>query len=170
MEYMLRAPDLEKILSLNERFDKVVMYAAKAAECEAVIENIHGYMPLYDDVELGKVMRECVEIVNPGAEFECQRFAASCTDMGDVAMVVPAVHGYVCGGGGVSHGIDYHIADPEKAYIENSILNAVIAVELLADDAAIGKKIAERKKSMMSIPEYIRVIDSLSNTLHSTDL
>ena len=171
MEYMLRAPTLESIVSLNDRFDKVVMYAAKAAECEAVIETVHGYMPLYDDPKLGEVMCNVVKEVVPGTELvPNQKFFSSCTDMGDVAMIIPAVHGYCLGGKGTSHGIDYGIGDQYKAYVENSMLNAIIAVELLRDDAAKGKEIAAGKKDLLPIPEYIKTINNLSKTVKSADL
>lgn len=171
LEYMLRAPDLDSIISLNDRFDKVVLYAARAAECEAEIETIHGFMPLYNDPALGKLMEDSTNYVNPGEPIDANtRFFSSCTDMGDIATVLPAVHGYSLGGGGTSHGIDYHIADPEKAYIESSVLNAVIAVDLLFGDAGKGKAIAAKKRELLPIPEYIRIIDNLSKTVSSTDL
>lgn len=171
LEYMLRAPDLDSIISLNDRFDKVVMYAARAAECEASIETIHGFMPLYNDPELGKLMGDVTLNINPDADFDHNtKFFSSCTDMGDIATVIPAVHGYSLGGGGTSHGINYHIADPDKAYIESSILNAVIAVDLLFNNAEKGNAIAARKKSLLPIPEYIRVIDNLSKTVRSEEL
>ena len=170
MEYMLRAPDLEKIVALNNRFDQVVMYAAKAAECEATIETLHGFMPLYDDPELGKVICNVMEEVSGTEVVPKETFFASCTDMGDIATVIPAVHGYCLGGAGTSHGIDYRIADPYKAYVENSIFNALIAVDLLCDNAARGNEIAARKKDLLPIPEYIKVIDDLRKTVKSTDL
>lgn len=171
LEYMLRAPDLESIVSLNDRFDQVVMYAAKAAECEASIETIHGFMPLYNDPKLGEVMCNVVREVSPETEFTPNdKFFASCTDMGDIATVIPAVHGYCLGGKGTSHGINYGIGDQYKAYIENSILNTLIAIDLLCNDAEKGKVIAARKKDLLPIPEYIKVIDKLSMTVNSTDL
>ena len=171
MEYMLRAPSVEQILSLNERFDKAVMYAAKAVECEATVETINGYMPLYDDAALGDVLEQVVKRIKPDADFDANtKFFSSCTDMGDVATVIPAVHGYAMGGGGTSHGINYHIADKELAYIENSIFNAHIAIDLLYGDAEVGKKIAAKKKDLMPIPEYIKLIDEINKTVSSTDL
>ena len=169
MEYMLRAPDLEKILSLNERFDNIVMYAAKAAECEATIETLNGYMPLIDDRLLGEYMEEAVKYIRPDAEYEHEAFFSSCTDMGDIATVIPAIHGYACGGG-TGHGIDYHIADPYLAYVENSMFNAIAAVDLLFGDAEKGKRVAARKKDLLPIPEYIKIIDRINKTVSSKDL
>lgn len=170
MEYMLRAPTLEKIIALNDRFDKIVLYAAKAAECEATIENVHGYMPLYNDPELGKIMCDAVKTVSGTEIIPNDSFFSSCTDMGDIAMVLPAVHGYCLGGRGTSHGIDYGIGNEYQAYIENSIMNTLITIDLLCNEAAAGKVIAARKKDLLPIPEYIKLIDKLSQTLHSTDL
>ncbi|MBR1952231.1 MAG: amidohydrolase [Lentisphaeria bacterium] len=171
MEYMLRAPTVEKILSLNERFDKVVMYAAKAAECEATVETVNGYMPLYDHAGLGDVIRRSLEFLDPEAFFDDnQHFYSSCTDMGDIATVIPAVHAYAAGAKGTGHGIDYGIADSFAAYVRSSQINAVAAVELLFGDAQTGKHIAADKKNLMRIPEYIKIIDSINKTVSSTDL
>jgi amidohydrolase len=171
MEYMLRAPTVEKILSLNERFDKVVMYAAKAAECEATVETVNGYMPLYDHAGLGDVIRRSLEFLDPEAFFDDnQHFYSSCTDMGDIATVIPAVHAYAAGAKGTGHGIDYGIADPFAAYVRSSQINAIAAVELLFGDAQTGKQIAADKKNLMPIPEYIKIIDSINKTVSSTDL
>lgn len=165
MDYMLRAPSLEKILELNDRFDHAVLYAAKAAECEATVETLNGYMPLLDHPELGKLFGNTAEELFPGIEFDYNgSFYASCTDMGDVATVIPAIHGYTCGKKGVSHGIDYYVADPESAYIKSSLLNTASAVKLLYGDAAPAKKIAAQRDGLISIPEYIRIIDRINQT------
>lgn len=165
MDYMLRAPSLEKILELNDRFDHAVLYAAKAAECEATVETLNGYMPLLDHPELGKLFGNTAEELFPGIEFDYNgSFYASCTDMGDVATVIPAIHGYTPGNKGTSHGIDYYVADPESAYIKSSLLNTASAVKLLYGDAAPAKKIAAQRDGLISIPEYIRIIDRINQT------
>ena len=171
MEYMLRAPTVETTLSLNERFDNAVMYAAKAAECEADIETVNGYMPLYDDEALGKVIGGIAEELHPEIKYDYNTsFYASCTDMGDIATVIPAVHAYNRGGKGTAHGIDYGIEDEYASYIESSLINALTTVELLFNDAEKGKTIAAHKKDLMPIEEYIKVIDSINRTVSSRDL
>ena len=54
-----------------------------------------------------------VEIRGGAGGEEAALFAAGSTDMGDVATVIPAVHGYVPGAAGLAHGIDYKIVDDE---------------------------------------------------------
>ena len=171
MEYMLRAPSLETILALNERFDNAVLHAAKAVECEATVETLNGYMPLLDDPVLGKFIGNLAEEIFPGIDYNYNRtFLASCTDMGDIATVIPAVHCYAPGGSGTSHGIDYYISDKESAYVKSSLLSATAAMELLFGDATPAKEIAARKKDLLPIPEYIRIIDKINQVKSSKDL
>ena len=171
MDYMLRAPLLEKMLSLNERFDHAVMYAAKAAECEAVVESLNGYMPMLDNNDLGKLIGKTAEELFPGITYDYNgAFYASSTDMGDVGTVIPAVHGYTTGGRGTGHGIDYGIASAEDAYVKSSLLSASIAVKLLYGNAEPARKIAAEREGLISIPEYIKTIDKINRTLSSENL
>ena len=171
MDYMLRAPSLEKMLTLNDRFDRAVMYAAKAAECEAVIESLNGYMPLLDNHDLGVMLGKTAEELFPGITYDYNStFFASSTDMGDVGTVIPAVHGYTPGGSGSSHGITYQIASPEDAYVKSTLLNASLAVKLLYGDAEPARKIAAEREGLISIPEYIKTIDRINRTVSSEDL
>ena len=171
MDYMLRGPSLEKMLQLNDRFDNAVMYAAKAAECEATVESLNGYMPMLDNEELGHLLGQTAEELFPGIKYDYNSiFYASSTDMGDVGTVVPAVHGYTPGNKGTSHGIDYGIADPQAAYVDSSLLSSVFAVKLLYGDAAPARKIAAKRDGLISIPEYIRIIDKVNQTRSSRDL
>ncbi len=171
MEYMLRAPSVKEIVALNERFDRIVMHAAHAAECTATIESVNGFMPLFDDNELGALDKEVVQYLVPGADYDANSyFMTSCTDMGDVATVIPAIHGYVPGGGGTSHSDNYFIDDEYSAYVINSEVNVLLAVELLYGDAEKGRAIAARKKDLMSIEEYIKLINSLNQTIESKEV
>ena len=146
MEYMLRAPSVKEIVALNARFDRIVMHAAHAAECTATIESVNGFMPLFDDNALGALDKEVVQYLVPNADYDANSaFMTSCTDMGDVATIIPAIHGYVPGAAGTGHGKDYHVADEYSAYVVNSQLNALLAVELLYGDAEMGRAIAARK-------------------------
>ena len=171
MDYMLRAPSLESILNLNERFDHAVMYAAKAAECEATIDTLNGYMPLLDNHDLGLIIGNTAEELFPGIDYDYNRiFLASCTDMGDIATVIPAVHAYTPGCSGTGHGTNFMIKSPEDAYVNSSLLNAAIAVKLLYGNAEPAKKIAAQKKDLLPIPEYIKIIDKINKTVTSKDL
>ena len=171
MEYMLRAPTVKDIIALNDRFDRIVMHAAHAAECTATIDTVNGFMPLYDDAELGNLDREVVLSLQPDAKYDSNStFSSACTDMGDIATVIPSIHGYVPGASGTSHGVSYRIADEYQAYVLNSLVNALLAVELLYGDAEKGRAIAAHKKNLMTIQEYVKTIEGLTRTFESTDV
>lgn len=171
MEYTLRASTVQDITSLNDRFDHIVLHAAMAAECEAESESIKGSLPLYDDPELGKIMENMVQIADPGAPFDANgKYMCSCTDMGDVSVILPAIHGYVPGRSGCSHGKDYQIADPDKAYVKNAAVETLMLLELLYGNAEKAKQIATRKKDCMPIPKYIELIENLNRIASSKEM
>lgn len=170
MEYMLRAIKVDQMLELNKRFDNAVIYAAKAAECEVDIESLNGYMPMLCSQELENVMKQSTKFVCPDADVD--RFippGAGSTDMGDVSLVVPAIHAHIPGACGVCHGADYGIADKKAAYTDPSAFNAIIALDLLFGDGDAGRKVAETQKDLMSVDEYIKTIDSINGVVSSLD-
>ncbi|MBE6369062.1 MAG: amidohydrolase [Lentisphaerae bacterium] len=170
MDYMLRMPHLEEMKKLNDRFDNVVIHAAQAAECEVSIDTLSGYMPLYDDPALGKIMQQVVKYLDPAAEFEFNpEFLTSSTDMGDIATVIPALHGYVPGRSGTGHGVDYAIEDEYSAYVKNAQVAALMAVELLSGNGDTGKKIAAGKAALMPIKEYIETVQKINRTVKSDE-
>ena len=163
MDYMLRAETVEMLVGVNKRFDNAVKHAAYAAECGCEIETMHYSMPLYDDMDLGKELHDVVKGIFPEADYDFNRiFYASCTDMGDVATIIPAVHGYIPGMSGTSHGKDYQVADYHAAAVVPARINARLVIELLADNAVKGRKIAANKEKLMSVDEYIRITDEIS--------
>jgi hypothetical protein len=85
--------------------------------------------------------------------------------MGDVATIMPGVHGYCPGYKGTGHGCDMQICDEYSSYVTISMLNAEICLNLLYGDAATAKEIAADRKGLLSIPEYIKIIDSLNGTV-----
>ena len=124
-----------------------------------------GYMPLNNDLALSALMVEVVKENIPGNSgvFQIkQSFAKSSTDMGDVSAIMPILHASIPGGGGHSHGTDYFIADKKKAYLDNTKILALMAVELLYGDAARGKKIAADRDGKLPIGEYVRRTDAFN--------
>ena len=171
MDYMIRAMEVDKLLKLNSRFDNAVLYAAKAAECEASIDTFNGYMPLENNPDLGNLMKETAYQMFPDIQYKDNSpDGAGSTDAGDVALIVPMVHGDIPGGGGEFHGNSFFVADPQTAYVRHSILNAALAVNLLYGKAEAAQMIADQKKNLMPIPEYIEMIDRINRTVSSENL
>ena len=165
IEYQLRAEKLDKIRALSDKFDQCMRGCAMAIGCTVDITTMAGYMPLYNDDELCDCFSKAVAIANPKAEpARCKsHFDMGCTDMGDLSVIMPVLHSYCPGGAGTGHGVDYRIDDPEKAYIVNSKILAIMAIDLLYGDAERGRKVAARKKNCLPMEKYREIIDSFNN-------
>jgi len=163
MDYMLRAETVQELVDLNKRFDNAVTHAALAAECSVQINTVPYSMPVIDDEMLGAEMGKVVNELFPGEAFNANGFfLASCTDMGDIETVIPAVHGYVPGAIGASHSKSYFVNNYYTGCIYPALIGSRLVIELLYGDAEKGKAIAARKADLMPIPEYIKLLDSLS--------
>ena len=165
IEYQLRAEKLDKIRALSNKFDQCMRGCAMAIGCTVDITTMPGYMPLTNDDELCKCFSEAVAIANPNAApARCKPFFdMGCTDMGDLSTIMPVLHSYCPGGGGTAHGVDYRIANPELAYIVNSKILAVMAIDLLYGDAERGRKVADRKGGYLPIEKYREIMDSFNS-------
>ena len=168
MEFLIRADKLETLVKLNREFDRAVRGAAGSVGAGVEIRTIAGYMPQYDDPLLEDLYCDEVMLLKNTEKRPAGFFHASSTDMGDLSTIMPTLHGYVSGAAGTSHGIDYYIADPVRAYVNNAKIAAAIAIDLLADGAEKARLIASRREGKLSIEEYIRITDSF-NSLVRTD-
>ena len=63
------------------------------------------------------------------------------TYMGDLGQVMPIIHPYVGGAKGTPHGADYEIVDPALTYLTNAKALASMVIDLLADNATIGRQV-----------------------------
>ena len=162
MEYLLRADDMEKIKNLSAVFERAVRGAAEALGGEVKIRSVPGYAVLKDHQGLWKVFEDAVRQLHPEAQFSSSGKSTGSTDMGDLSLIMPAIHATVPGAAGTAHGIDYHTKDQEAAYVDNARILALTAVELLYGKADKGREIAAQRQDLISIAEYIKMMDALS--------
>ncbi len=83
--------------------------------------------------------------------------------MGDLSCIMPAIHPYVAGAKGKSHGNDFEIKDPVSACVGSAKLQLAMLFLLLTDDAKKAKEIiSEYRPRFKSAGEYLAFIDSLN--------
>ena len=144
----VRAASPEAIQDASDKVDRCVKAVAIAFGGETEVQNIFGFMPLIAYDELDDVHQQNVQTIAPGAPFTRGIYRPSSTDMGDVSMIIPSLHGYFRGFAGTAHTDDFVVIDPQQAYVDSSKMMALDAIDLLWDDASCGKKIASLKCPM----------------------
>jgi len=98
----------------------------------------------------------------PDAPFTRGIYRPSSTDMGDVSMIIPSLHGYFRGFAGTAHTDDFLVSDPHQAYVDSAKMLALDAVDLLWGDAAAGKA-AAAVKCPMDKAQYLENMRAFSS-------
>lgn len=165
-EAYLRAASMEAISRYNERINRAFAAAAAAMGCGLTIEDRHGYAPRrYDPVMTTAAAAAAEELFPPDKIRLNGPFSGGCSDMGDVSSVMPVIHPHIGGFSGSAHGSDLVITDPYLATVMSAKLQALTAVRLLENDAAIARKaVSEARPEYGSIPEYLEAVRKLSFT------
>ena len=102
--------------------------------------------PLINDVTLSELYGEAVKGYDENARFASTgKTGTGCTDMGDVSMIMPAIHPNACGASGMSHGNDYTISDPNKACIGSATVQVILLDKLLSDNAQNAQLVLKNK-------------------------
>ena len=85
-----------------------------------------------------------------------KKWLASSTDMGDISSLFPAIHAYVTGAVGSSHGKDYCITNPERVCVDGAKFEVGMLLYLLSDGAKEAKKIIDEfEPTFKSVEEYL---------------
>ena len=147
LELQVRAKTPEAVKSACALVDRCVKAAAMAFGGSVEINNLGGYMPYQSCAQLNAVHAENLQKLCGGVLTNFGHRGSS-TDMGDVSMLMPALHAYSGGFSGSPHARDFVAVDPEKAYIQGAKLLAMDAVTLLSNDAAEARAIAALPKLM----------------------
>ena len=107
---------------------------ALALGANVEISDLMGYFPLNPNEELTELgFSVASALFGEDQVVRETRWGTGCTDMGDIASVLPALHPYVAGAKGQGHGADYGIADPEKAVIASAKFQLALLCALLED-------------------------------------
>jgi amidohydrolase len=155
LETFVRGRTNDAIMDANIKVDRALRAGALAIGATVEINTLPGYMPLKDDSNLQRLFLKNAEMLFGAAECAETGHRTGSTDMGDISHIMPAVHPSMSGAAGISHGNDFMIADKEMAYLAPAKALALMAVDLLYDDAATAKEIIAQHKPRMTRDEYL---------------
>ncbi len=165
LETYVRGISIDAIYAANTKINRALAGAAASMGAGVVISDRVGSSPLVNNKALIKAakiaMAETVGAKN--IEVHKKTMTAS-TDMGHISSVMPAIHPYITGAEGTSHGKDYYITDPEQACVNSAKAQLCMISLLLSNNAQRAKEIAA-KGNYPSIPAYFKKIDRLNKNI-----
>ena len=159
LEWRVRSGNPEAVVKNAAVVDRCFKAGALAVGASVEITNIPGYLPMRSDTRLQDLFRrnavnllgERLTMVIPN-----RRNRGGSTDMGDLSHIIPVCHPYTGGAAGTGHSKEYLIADYEAAVINPAKIMAMVAIDLLAEDAASGKGVVRAHRPAMTKEAYIK--------------
>ncbi len=164
METYVRAKTPDAILDASHKVDRALRGAAMALGCKVEIETVPGNLPLRNDPDLAEIFRDTAGAVLGEGNYRDYPHSGGSTDAGDLSQIMPVLHPMMSGASGAHHQIDWFIADHESGYIAPAKTLAMMAVDLLSNDAAKARGILSKNSPAMSKAEYLKRQTSVFQT------
>ena len=161
METFVRARNTEALMDANKKVDRALRGAALAMGARVVIETVPGNLPLHNDQNLAEVFKaDAGRIFGEGCYQEYPHRGGS-TDAGDLSQLMPVLHPYMTGAKGKVHATDWHISDQEHGYVAPAKTLAMMAIDLLYDDAAVARHVLTEHNPMQTKSDYLKQQEAL---------
>jgi amidohydrolase len=155
LETYVRAKTPEALLDASKKVDRALRGAALALGCRVEIETVPGNLPLRNDPSLAELFRRNVQALFGERGYRDYPHAGGSTDAGDLSQLMPVLHPMMTGAAGAHHQTDWWISDPDAGYVKPAQSLAMMAVELLCDDARQARQVLSRFTPGMSKESYL---------------
>jgi amidohydrolase len=155
LETFVRGKTNEAIMDANIKVDRALRAGAMAVGARVEINTLPGYMPLRDDPGMQELFLQNAHMLVGAEECTHAGHRTGSTDVGDISHIMPSVHPSMAGASGISHGNDFLITDKEMAYTAPAKALALLAVDLLYENAAKARAIKTRHKPIMTKEQYL---------------
>ena len=159
LEWRVRSGTPQAVVNNSAVVDRCFKAGALAVGASVEITNIPGYQPMRHDSGLQELFRrnavdllgERLTMVIPN-----RRNRGGSTDMGDLSHLIPSCHPYTGGATGPGHSKEYLITDYEAAVVNPAKIMAMVAIDLLAEDAAGAKEVMDSHRPAMTKRAYLK--------------
>jgi amidohydrolase len=155
IETYVRGKTVDAILDANQRVDRALRAGALALGAKVEIETLPGYLPLFNHMGMAERFKANAAALLGADQVTETGHRSGSTDMGDMSHVMPTLHPYMGGASGSGHGADYAIAEPKLAYVEPAKQLALMAVDLLWEDAGAAREILKSWEPRMTREAYL---------------
>lgn len=159
LEGYVRAISADKIDEVFDRVMKAFKSAAESIGAKCYVTSIPGDMPLKPSFELNSLFADNAKVLIGEENVKEHTMFKASTDMGDLMHVMPALHGFSGGVTGALHSKDFTVLDFDAAVIVPAKAMLMTIVDLLADDAKIGREIVSSFKPVYTKEEYLNAMD-----------
>jgi amidohydrolase len=164
LETYVRARTNEAMLEAAAKVDRAFRGAALAIGCQVEIQTVPGYLPLRNDPLLAEIFRENAGQLFGRTAYRDLPHSGGSTDAGDLSQVMPVLHPVMTGASGAAHSTAWHIADPDSGYLAPAKALAMMAIDLLWDDASLARRVSQEHRPALSVEEYLRQQQAIFNT------
>ena len=163
LESYVRGAKMDKIVAANKKINRAIAASAAAMGANVKLKDIPGYWPRRYSRLGCEAIEEAFGSVIDDLRIEYNVWDGSCSDMGDVGAVMPALHPYISGATGKDHGNDYRISDPETACVSSAKVQYSLLCLLLSDEAERACKIiADYVPNFATMQEYFDYVDKVN--------
>ena len=158
IETYIRGNNLDAIMDADAKVTRAFKAGGDAVGAETKIIDLPGYLPLETSKELVDVTyNNLTQLLPEGSVVKEGPRSTGSTDAGDLSNLIPCVHSYFLGAEGVLHSSNLEFPDKELSYIIPAKTLIMTAIDLLYDDAKLGKEVKESYKPNMTKEEYLKV-------------
>lgn len=158
----IKGATMQAMSDASKKVNRAAFAAAAAIGATVKIsDGIGSYMPMRSSPELLSVMKSCMEDLVGKEKLDFRDVVnKGCTDMGDVAHVIPCIHPFVCGASGSVHSSVFKIADPDRACVNAAKAQLMLANRLLSDNGRLAQEV---------IGKFVPVADSFEQHLANVE-
>ncbi len=162
MESFVRGASMDEVVKANRSINRAMAASAAAMGAKLHIRDLPGYWPRFYPQEFRDAFADAASFVIDDVILN-DRWSSSCSDIGDVASVMPTIHPTISGAEGSMHGNDFRIVDADTACVKSAEAQLVLLWLLLREDGKRAKEIvAGYKPRFASMQEYFDYVDSVN--------
>jgi amidohydrolase len=156
LNVLVRARTLDALERALPRIDRALHAGAVAVGAGLTRTTELMYVPHRSAAPLDDVVADQAARVVTGSTARGRQLGA-CSDIGDLALLMPVSHPYVSGAVGHHHSPSFRVHDDRRATLEPATFLAATVAALLHDDAALARHVLAQAPPQMTRSEYARL-------------
>ena len=154
----VRGASFDAIKKGNSAVERAVTGAAQMVGAQVKTEDMVGYLPLKESVELSEIFEENAKELLGEENVVFGLPITGSSDIGDLSAVIPVIQPSIGGFSGTLHSKEFQVSDPDTAYVTAAKLLAATAIDLLENNAQKFKKIKSAFCPTFTKEEYLNYL------------